>query len=580
MGSIHFDKSDWLDFGVADKMDPFLLALLSYRRNKIDEAIENCTNILKKNAYDQAAWGLKMACMTEEIYVDELENDERGIAEMLLEDDIIAPNARPGTSFSKPISSPKTQSQAIRQFLALLPRSNTGRPLSGVIRSETSNKAGTMEQALRTSRTAKTTRAASSNSARFIRLGTASMVSQKDGPFLNLSRLNVDKYANDPLLSRLLFEYVFYHEGDMKIAHQIAAIATKCANYSDWYWKNQLGKCYYRLGMYADATKQFLSSLNNQKMVETYAYLAKISKRLDQPFMAIEHYTNGLQTFKNDITLLTGLARVYEQLGDDEKSIDTYKNILRQDPNNIEAIACVAANYFYSDQPEVALRYYRRILQVGVNNAELFMNLGLCCFFCQQFDLAISCIERAQNIASDDVVADVWYNTGNVLLATGDTKMAARCYRLAMAADNSHAESICNLAVLQMREGKLGESQCLFHLAIEKGPYLFEPHYNAALLAYQVTLISDFTFSNPLTKPYSLDFDHSSRVFFLSRNFPNYDPNFFAYHSHRTQLQTIIFQLGHFEESRILVAKALQLFPEHFYSKILANSVDQMYQVN
>lgn len=59
---------------------------------------------------------------------------------------------------------------------------------------------------------------------------------------------------------------------------------------------------------------------------------------------------------------------------------------------------------------------FRRILQVGVNNAELFMNLGLCCFFCQQFDLAISCIERAQNIASDDVVADVWYNTGNVLL--------------------------------------------------------------------------------------------------------------------------------------------------------------------
>lgn len=42
-----------------------------------------------------------------------------------------------------------------------------------------------------------------------------------------------------------------------------------------------------------------------------YAFI-QISKRLDQPFMAIEHYTNGLQTFKNDITLLTGLARVYE----------------------------------------------------------------------------------------------------------------------------------------------------------------------------------------------------------------------------------------------------------------------------
>lgn len=55
---------------------------------------------------------------------------------------------------------------------------------------------------------------------------------------------------------------------------------------------------------------------------------------------------------------------------------------------------------------------------MGVNSAELFLNLGLCCFFCQQFDLAISCIERAQSIADDEVAADVWYNTGNVLLVS------------------------------------------------------------------------------------------------------------------------------------------------------------------
>lgn len=191
------------------------------------------------------------------------------------------------------------------------------------------------------------------------------MVSQPDGPFVNLARLNVDKYAADPQVNRALFEYVFYHEGDMKVAHhvsrpcvshiypewwyshssnyslarlsmvllsrvaweigwgglsswpakhaiinfplpqqfpccyhssilhleynndpvefawvlwqfQIAAIATKSAGYSDWYWKNQLGKCYYRLGMFSDALKQLHSSLNNQKMVETYAYLAKV----------------------------------------------------------------------------------------------------------------------------------------------------------------------------------------------------------------------------------------------------------------------------------------------------------------
>uniref|UniRef100_A0A915Q3P7 Tetratricopeptide repeat protein 8 n=1 Tax=Setaria digitata TaxID=48799 RepID=A0A915Q3P7_9BILA len=452
------------------EVDPLLKALILFKHNDIGNAIKICTEILEKNPYDQVAWSLKLSCLAEEFYVDELENDERGVAETFLDDTILASRARPGTSLSRPITSDETTRQAIR------PTSSAGRPISGILRPETHTRPGTLEQTLRTSRTSRATRATSSSSARFIRLGTASMISEPDGPFVNLSRLNVDKYAADPQVNRNLFEYIFYHEGDMKVAHQIAITAAKNANYTDWYWKNQVGKCCYRLGMFNDALKQFQSSLNNQKMAETYAYLAK-------------------------------------QLGNIENSIEAYKLVLEQDPTNIEAIACIANNYFYDDQPEIALRYYRRILQMGVSSAELFMNLGLCCFFCQQFDLAISCIERAQASASDEVVADVWYNTGNILLSSGDVKMASRCFRLAMAADPNHAESVCNFGILQMRDGKIEQSRSLFRSAIEKGPHLFEPYYNLALLAYQ---------------------------------------------------------------SRKMVLKALELFPEHVHSKTILGHIEQM----
>ena len=51
----------------------------------------------------------------------------------------------------------------------------------------------------------------------------ASMVAARDSAsFLNLARLNVEKYAQDSTVNRHLFEYVFYHEGDMKTAHQVA----------------------------------------------------------------------------------------------------------------------------------------------------------------------------------------------------------------------------------------------------------------------------------------------------------------------------------------------------------------------
>ena len=46
--------------------------------------------------------------------------------------------------------------------------------------------------------------------------GTASMLSTPDGPFINLARLNLAKYASEPTLAKPLFEYIFYHENDVR----------------------------------------------------------------------------------------------------------------------------------------------------------------------------------------------------------------------------------------------------------------------------------------------------------------------------------------------------------------------------
>ncbi|TMS39129.1 hypothetical protein L596_005702 [Steinernema carpocapsae] len=381
---------------------------------------------------------------------------------------------------------------------------------------------GSLEQALRTSRTSKTARAITSSTARTVRLGTASMVTQPDGPFVNLARLNIEKYASDPNLNRQLFEYVFYQEGDMKVAHQIAATATKTAEFNNWYWKNALGKCYFRLGMMKEAEQQFTSSLKNFQVVETFAYLAKIFTRLDQPIKAISKYLDGLTAFPNDITLLVGLARIQERIGRIDDSIETYKTILKKEPNNVEATACIGTHYFYNDNPEVALKFYRRILQMGVYSAEIYMNIGLCCFYCLQMDMSIGCIEKAHKMADDDNSADIWYNTGHIAMAIGDLVMAIRCFKLAIAADSEHAESLCNLGGLRLREGKPDEAKTLFLSAAAKGPHLFEPSYNLALMYYQS---------------------------------------------------------GQFSESRKYVEKALYLFPTHASSLALHKNIKNLYEM-
>ncbi len=53
---------------------------------------------------------------------------------------------------------------------------------------------------------------------------------------------------------------------------------------------------------------------------------------------------------------------------------------------------------------------------MGVYKTELFSNLGLCCFYSQQYDMTLTCFERALSLATDENMADVWYNIGHIAL--------------------------------------------------------------------------------------------------------------------------------------------------------------------
>ena len=55
--------------------------------------------MLDKNPYDQAAWLLKCKALTKKAWVDDLEIDEEGVADMIMDENAIATMARPGTSF-------------------------------------------------------------------------------------------------------------------------------------------------------------------------------------------------------------------------------------------------------------------------------------------------------------------------------------------------------------------------------------------------------------------------------------------------------------------------------------------------
>jgi hypothetical protein len=68
-----------------DQLDPLYLALFYFRLNRLEDAHRECAKLLERNPLDQAAWSLKLACFAEEVYVDELENDEAGLADAYMD---------------------------------------------------------------------------------------------------------------------------------------------------------------------------------------------------------------------------------------------------------------------------------------------------------------------------------------------------------------------------------------------------------------------------------------------------------------------------------------------------------------
>ncbi|CAM9995497.1 unnamed protein product [Ectocarpus sp. 12 AP-2014] len=403
-----------------------------------------------------------------------------------MDDNATAEAPRPGTSLNRPMTK-GGHNQSMR------PMTSTGRPLTGFQRPgitvrPVSGQAMDLTTAMTGSRPASSRPLTSMG--REVRLGTASMAfsagsGEAGGLFIDSSRLDLRRYARRPSLAMALADYLVFVERNPRKALDLAAEATTLKEFKDWWWKARLGKCYYKLGMLREAERQLKSSLMDQDMVVTYLDLVKVYTRLDLPNTALDLLLKASEQHPRECRILLAIARVHDLLNDGENASVFYKKVLRLDASNVEAIASLAANHFYGDQPEVALRYYRRLLQMGANSPEVWQNLGLCCFYAAQYDMALKCFESALAAASDDTAADVWYNVGHVAIGIGDLGLAYQAFKIAISVDSNHAESYCNLAALEVRKQNPEAARSNLKMAQTLAPYLFEPFYNAALLAYR-----------------------------------------------------------------------------------------------
>jgi len=231
----------------ANVMNPMFLAQSKLRRRKFDECIALCDQALALQPLDRHAWFIKTRALTLKNELLDIDLEEEGLAELMLDENAMAKAPRPGTSMRLGTSS---NNPSVR------PLTSSGRPLSGYVRPATQSR-GSFDSRPSTSRPL------TSTSGRGLRLGTASMI-QRGDKFIDPDRIDFKKRVQLPAESKALMDYLLVVEKNPTKALELAAEATKFNQYGDWWWKSRLGRCYYQLGMLRDAESQFKSALKIQ----------------------------------------------------------------------------------------------------------------------------------------------------------------------------------------------------------------------------------------------------------------------------------------------------------------------------
>ena len=75
------------------------------------------------------------------------------------------------------------------------------------------------------------------------------------GAFIMADKLNAKNIVKKKHVAKAICDYLIYVENNFRRALDIAAEATAACNYTDWWWKERVGKCQFKMGMIKDAEK-------------------------------------------------------------------------------------------------------------------------------------------------------------------------------------------------------------------------------------------------------------------------------------------------------------------------------------
>lgn len=150
-----------------------------------------------------------------------------------------------------------------------------------------------------------------SGSAKNIRLGSASMFVLGDptGALFQSSQLNPVRFVDKDSVSKQLFQFLYYHEGDVKKALDLceAIIEHKKKGTSLMWWYVQRGRCYLALGKPREAEPHLKTALVQFPHPDTALLLSRVYVKTDQPLAALKIISGNVIRWHVILSIWTAL---------------------------------------------------------------------------------------------------------------------------------------------------------------------------------------------------------------------------------------------------------------------------------
>ncbi len=145
-----------------------------------------------------------------------------------------------------------------------------------------------------------------------------------------------------------------------------------------------------------------------------------------------------------------------------------YQAILRADPNQRDAIYLSGVLALLNGNPARGIELMQRAIALGLLTAELLNNLGAAYVHAQQPPQALSCFDRAIQLAPTHAAS--YYNKACLLKDSGDLAGAASHLRTAIHHDPRYTAALNNLASLLIDHGDLNEAATMLERCLQIDP--------------------------------------------------------------------------------------------------------------